>query len=67
VDQVDGTTLLFTDIQGSTRLLAGLGEALYAGVLAQHHHLIREAIEAHGEEVERLSATGRAANPLDFH
>lgn len=39
-------TFLFTDIEGSTRLLRALGEA-YADVLATHHDLIREAVVAY--------------------
>jgi predicted ATPase len=45
-------TLLFTDIEGSTRLLDRLG-ADYAGVLAEHHRLLRDAWARHdGVEVE---------------
>src|SRR3712207_7001673 len=40
-------TLLFTDIEGSTQLLRRLGDA-YAGVLAKHQRLLREAFAAHG-------------------
>jgi YVTN family beta-propeller protein len=40
-------TFLFTDVEGSTRLLKGLGEA-YGEVLADHHRLLREAFIAHG-------------------
>src|SRR5204862_7319845 len=40
-------TLLFTDIEGSTRLLQALGER-YAGTLAEHQRLLREAFAAHG-------------------
>src|SRR5215212_319525 len=40
-------TLLFTDIEGSTQLLRRLGDA-YAGVLAAHQRLLREAFAAHG-------------------
>jgi predicted ATPase/class 3 adenylate cyclase len=44
----EGTvTLLFTDIEGSTRLLERLGEA-YADTLAEHRRLVRKAVEAHG-------------------
>jgi class 3 adenylate cyclase len=35
-------TLLFTDIEGSTRLLDELGER-YADVLAEHRRQLREA------------------------
>jgi predicted ATPase len=40
-------TFLFTDIEGSTRLLQGLGEC-YADVLAQHRRLLRDAFDRHG-------------------
>ncbi|MDQ3980852.1 MAG: hypothetical protein M3314_15110, partial [Actinomycetota bacterium] len=40
-------TFLFTDIQGSTRLLHGLGER-YAIVLEEHRTVLRDAFSAHG-------------------
>jgi predicted ATPase/class 3 adenylate cyclase len=40
-------TLLFSDIQGSTRLLQELGEG-YAQVLAEHRRLLRAAFSRHG-------------------
>ena len=40
-------TLLFTDIEGSTRLLLRLGER-YGDVLAEHRRLLRDAWSAHG-------------------
>jgi predicted ATPase/class 3 adenylate cyclase len=40
-------TLLFTDIEGSTRLLKELGDR-YADALAEHRRLLREAFAAHG-------------------
>lgn len=44
-------TLLFTDIEGSTRLLQNLG-VRYSTILDLHHTLIRNAIAAHhGQEV----------------
>ena len=46
-------TLLFTDIEGSTRLLQRLGETLYADALTTHQRLIREAVATHqGYEVD---------------
>jgi predicted ATPase len=39
--------LLFTDIEGSTRLLHELGER-YADVLAEHRRVLREAFSRHG-------------------
>ena len=52
--QPTGTvTLLFTDIEGSTQLLARLGATRYAELLAQHRSVVREAIAAHrGYEVD---------------
>src|SRR5579883_2781877 len=45
-------TLLFTDIEGSTRLLQRLGES-YAQVLREHRRLLRAAFEQwHGYEVD---------------
>jgi predicted ATPase/class 3 adenylate cyclase len=40
-------TFLFTDIEGSTRLLLELGDG-YADVLAEHRRLLREAFARHG-------------------
>ena len=40
-------SFLFTDIEGSTRLLARLGDR-YAAVLADHDRLLRNAFDAHG-------------------
>src|SRR5256885_13620388 len=45
-------TFLFTDVEGSTRLLAELGVERYAGVLAEHGRVLRTAFAAHdGVEV----------------
>ncbi len=41
-------TFLFTDIEGSTRLLHDLGPERYAGALAEHRRVLREAFERHG-------------------
>ena len=47
-DLPSGTvTFVFTDIEGSTRLLHELGDA-YAGVLAEHRRILRESAAAHG-------------------
>jgi predicted ATPase/class 3 adenylate cyclase len=46
-------TLLFTDIEGSTRLLRRVGDA-YAGLLSQHRSLLEQAFLAHrGVVVDR--------------
>ena len=41
-------TFLFTDIEGSTRLLHGLGSDEYASRLAEHRRVLREAFERQG-------------------
>jgi predicted ATPase/class 3 adenylate cyclase len=43
-------TFLFTDVEGSTRLLAA-HPAAYPGALLRHHALLRAAVEAHGGAV----------------
>jgi predicted ATPase/class 3 adenylate cyclase len=43
-------TLLFTDIEGSTRLLQRLGDR-YADVLMEHHRLLGIAVEEHAGQV----------------
>src|SRR5947199_10711530 len=46
-------TLMFTDIEGSTRLLRELGETGYAAALAEHRSLLRKAFADHdGVEVD---------------
>jgi predicted ATPase len=48
-DGPDGeVTFVFTDIEGSTRLLHDLGEDAYAATLAVHHGLIRQAFRTAG-------------------
>ena len=44
-------TLLFTDIEGSTRLARDVGEG-WGEVLATHHAVMRDAIERHGGYVD---------------
>ncbi len=41
-------TFLFTDVEGSTRLLHELGAEKYAKALAEHRRVIREAAAEHG-------------------
>ena len=41
-------TFLFTDVEGSTRLLYELGAEKYAEALAEHRRLLREAFARHG-------------------
>ena len=53
-EQPTGTvTMLFTDIEGSTRLLEQLGPERYLEALDLHRRLLREAFERHsGYEVD---------------
>src|SRR6516164_242556 len=46
-------TFLFTDIEGSTRLLQQLGDR-YADVIAQHHRLLRAAFNNGGGQEIRV-------------
>jgi hypothetical protein len=49
VDFPAGTvTLLFTGIEGSTRLIEELGEEGYVQALAEHRRLLRSALSEHG-------------------
>ena len=49
LDLPTGTvTFLFTDIEGSTRLLHELGPDAYAEALAEHRSALREVFAAHG-------------------
>ena len=41
-------TVLFSDIEGSTRLIDELGESTYISALADHRRLLRAASETHG-------------------
>ena len=48
-DLPSGTvTFLFTDIEGSTKLLHELGADGYADALAAHRRIVRNAFAAHG-------------------
>jgi DNA-binding NarL/FixJ family response regulator/class 3 adenylate cyclase len=48
-DLLAGTvTFLFTDVEGSTRLLHELGTDRYAHALAEHRRILRETFSAHG-------------------
>ena len=41
-------TFLFTDVEGSTRLLQELGAEGYAAALQEHRRVVRQACAAHG-------------------
>ena len=40
-------SLLFTDVEGSTKLLARLGDG-FGDAIAEHHRVVREALKRHG-------------------
>src|SRR5204863_112162 len=42
------TTVLFTDIIGSTELAAELGDHAWRELVQEHHRLVREALKHHG-------------------
>jgi predicted ATPase len=49
MEQPAGTvTLVFTDIEGSTRLLRELGEQAYGSALAEHRRVVRQAFGSRG-------------------
>jgi predicted ATPase/class 3 adenylate cyclase len=41
-------TFMFTDVEGSTKLLHALGAEAYANALAAHRRILRDAFSAHG-------------------
>jgi predicted ATPase/class 3 adenylate cyclase len=41
-------TFLFTDVEGSTKLLHEVGAEQYAQALAEHRRIVRDAVAAHG-------------------
>ncbi len=45
---IETLTFLFTDIEGSTALLQSLGDDAYAGLLADHHQLVRDGVAGSG-------------------
>ena len=48
-DQPSGTvTLVFTDIEGSTKLLDSLGPEEYRRALGEHREALRRAFDRHG-------------------
>ena len=49
------TTVLFTDIVGSTERAAEIGDASWKGLLRHHHELVRRQLAAH-QGVERDTA-----------
>ena len=69
----DSITFLFTDIEGSTRLLDALGEE-YAAVLTEHQRLLRTAFAQHdGREIDTqgdaffaMANDGNLANRTDI-
>lgn len=55
----DGTvTLFFSDIEGSTRLNARLGDAAFVKVLAAHDALVRSRVEKHRGQVVKTAGDG---------
>src|ERR1051325_1881617 len=42
------TTVLFTDIVGSTEVAAELGDRAWRELVQEHHRLVRDALRQHG-------------------
>ena len=51
-------TFVFTDIEGSTRLLTDIGRERYEELLGVHRRLLREAIEETGGHLVGLEGDG---------
>jgi hypothetical protein len=56
-------TFLFTDIEGSTRLLQELGRDSYARVLADHERILRSAVQ---ETMDKSSTRRATRSSSDF-
>ena len=54
-------TILFTDIEGSTRLTQELGDARAMAVLRSHDQLVREALQQHAGSVVKHTGDGLMA------
>jgi class 3 adenylate cyclase len=54
-------TILFTDIVGSTRLAAELGDAAWRALLAEHHRTARSLLERHGGREVKTTGDGIVA------
>src|SRR6185503_3124080 len=64
-DLPSGTvTFLFTDVEGSTRLLHELGAEGYSAALLEHRLILRETFAGHGGQV-LLSKEARDAANVD--
>lgn len=51
-------TIVFTDIEGSTKLIEQLGEALWLKQLKAHNSLVREKVALHGGQVVKSLGDG---------
>jgi len=51
-------TVLFTDIVGSTRLAAELGDRRWTELLAEHHRLVRAELDRHRGKLARIEGDG---------
>ncbi len=69
IDRPTGdVTFLFTDIEGSTRLVDALGTAAWRPILARHREIIRSALAAHDgfeNQVEGDGFFAAFADPAD--
>jgi class 3 adenylate cyclase len=49
--------MLFTDVEGSTRLASSLGDG-WANVLADHHEIVAGAVRSHGGWIDGVAGDG---------
>jgi len=51
-------TFLFTDVEGSTRLLHELGAEAYADALAEHRRIVRDLADHIDKKIEACRSMG---------
>ncbi len=52
------SSILFTDLVGSTELLARIGDVAYADLRTEHEHHVRHGVEVHGGTLANVSGDG---------
>jgi class 3 adenylate cyclase/pimeloyl-ACP methyl ester carboxylesterase len=51
-------SILFTDVVGSTEVLARIGDAAYGALRTEHEHQVRHQVELHGGTLANVSGDG---------
>jgi eukaryotic-like serine/threonine-protein kinase len=52
------TTVVFTDLEGSTAMLERLGEARWLEIMGEHNRLVRERVAAHDGAIVKSTGDG---------